>query len=42
MKYRGLYELARRDPRKLVYETELGILNGSEVIPLWLKKFEKS
>ena len=42
MKYRGLYELARRDPGKLVYETELGILNVSEVIPLWLKKFEKS
>jgi len=42
MKYRGLYELARRDPGKLVYETELGILDVSEVIPLWLKKFEKS
>ena len=41
-KYRGLYELARRDPEKLVYETELGILDVSEVIPLWLKKFEKS
>ena len=42
MKYRGLYELARRDPGKLVYETELGILDLNEVIPLWLKKFEKS
>ena len=42
MKYRGLYELARRDPGKLVYETELGLLDLSEVIPLWLKKFEKS
>jgi len=42
MKYRGLYELARRDPGKLVYETELGILDLSEVISLWLKKFEKS
>ena len=42
MKYRGLYELARRDPGKLVYETELGLLNLNEVIPLWLKKFEKS
>jgi len=42
MKYRGLYELARRDPGKLVYETELGILDLNEVVPLWLKKFEKS
>jgi hypothetical protein len=42
MKYRGLYQLARRDPGKLVYETDLGILDLSEVIPLWLKKFEKS
>ena len=42
MKYRGLYELARRDPGKLVYETELGIHDLNEVIPLWLKKFEKS
>jgi hypothetical protein len=42
MKYRGLYQLARRDPGKLVYETELGILDLSEVVPLWLKKFEKS
>jgi hypothetical protein len=41
MKYRGLYKLARRDPGKLVYETEMGILDLSEVIPLWLKKFEK-
>jgi hypothetical protein len=42
MKYRGLYQLARRDPGKLVYETDMGILDLSEVIPLWLKKFEKS
>jgi len=42
MKYRGLYQLARRDPGKLVYETDMGILDASEVIPLWLKKFEKS
>ena len=42
MKYRGLYELARRDPGKLVYETQLGIHDLKEVIPLWLKKFEKS
>ena len=42
MKYRGLYELARRDPGKLVYETELGLHELNEVIPLWLKKFEKS
>jgi hypothetical protein len=42
MKYRGLYKLARRDPGKLVYETEMGILNLKEVIPLWLKKYEKS
>jgi hypothetical protein len=42
MKYRGLYKLARRDPGKLVYETEMGILDLKEVIPLWLKKFEKS
>jgi hypothetical protein len=42
MKYRGLYKLARRDPGKLVYETEMGILDLREVIPLWLKKFEKS
>jgi hypothetical protein len=41
MKYRGLYKLARRDPGKLVYETDMGILNLGEVIPLWLKKFEK-
>jgi len=42
MKYRGLYKLARRDPGKLVYETEMGILDLKEVIPLWLKKYEKS
>jgi hypothetical protein len=42
MKYRGLYQLVRRDPGKLVYETDMGILDLSEVIPLWLKKFEKS
>ena len=42
MKYRGLYKLARRDPGKLVYETDMGILDLSEVIPLWLKKYEKS
>jgi hypothetical protein len=42
MKYRGLYKLARRDPGKLVYETDMGIQDLSEVIPLWLKKFEKS
>jgi len=42
MKYRGLYQLARRDPGKLVYETDMGILNLNEVVPLWLKKFEKS
>lgn len=42
MKYRGLYQLARRDPGKLVYETDMGILSMNEVIPLWLKKFEKS
>jgi hypothetical protein len=42
MKYRGLYKLARRDPGKLVYETEMGILDLNEVTPLWLKKFEKS
>jgi len=41
MKYRGLYKLARRDPGKLVYETQMGILNLKEVIPLWLKKYEK-
>ncbi len=41
MKYRGLYKLARRDPGKLVYETEMGILDLKEVIPLWLKKYEK-
>jgi hypothetical protein len=42
MKYRGLYKLIRKDPGKLVYETEMGILKLSEVIPLWLKKYEKS
>jgi len=42
MKYRSLYELARRDPGKLVYETELGLHELNEVIPLWLKKYEKS
>jgi hypothetical protein len=41
MKYRGLYKLARRDPGKLVYETGMGILDLKEVIPLWLKKYEK-
>lgn len=41
MKYRGLYKLARRDPGKLVYETDMGILDLSEVIPIWLKKYEK-
>ena len=41
MKYRSLYKLARRDPGKLVYETDMGILNLEEVIPLWLKKYEK-
>ena len=42
MKYRGLFKLARRDPGKLVYETELGIRGLEEVIPLWLKKYQKS
>ena len=42
MKCRGLYQLARRDPGKLVCETDMGILNLSEVIALWLKKYEKS
>jgi hypothetical protein len=42
MKYRGLYKLARRDPGKLVYETDMGILDLKEVISLWLKKYEKS
>jgi hypothetical protein len=42
MKYRGLFKLARRDEGKLVYSTEMGIRNLSEVIPLWLKKYEKS
>jgi hypothetical protein len=41
MKYRGLYKLARRDPGKLVYETDMGILGLREVIPLWLKKYER-
>jgi hypothetical protein len=41
MKYRGLYKLARRDPGKLVYETDMGLMDLKEVIPLWLKKFEK-
>jgi hypothetical protein len=41
MKYRGLYKLARRDEGKLVYETAMGLRNLDEVIPLWLKKFEK-
>jgi hypothetical protein len=41
MKYRGLYRLVRRDPGKLVYETDMGILDLSEVIPLWLKKYGK-
>ncbi|MBU4356864.1 MAG: hypothetical protein KJ822_16230 [Proteobacteria bacterium] len=42
MKYRGLYKLIRKDPGKLVYETEMGVLKLNEVIPLWLKKYEKS
>jgi len=42
MKYRGLFKLARRDEGKLVYSTEMGIRNLKEVIPLWLKKYEKS
>jgi hypothetical protein len=42
MKYRGLFKLARRDQGKLVYSTEMGIRNLNEVIPLWLKKYEKS
>ena len=42
MKYRGLYKLIRKDPGKLVYETEMGIRGLEEVIPLWLKKYEKS
>jgi hypothetical protein len=42
MKYRGLYKLARRDPGKLVYSTDMGIRDLEEVIPLWLKKYEKS
>ena len=42
MKYRGLFKLARRDPGKLVYETDLGIRGLEEVIPLWLKKYQKS
>jgi hypothetical protein len=42
MKYRGLFKLARRDEGKLVYSTEMGIRNLNEVIPLWLKKYEKS
>ena len=42
MKYRGLFKLARRDPGKLVYETDLGIRRLEEVIPLWLKKYQKS
>jgi hypothetical protein len=42
MKYRGLFKLARRDQGKLVYSTEMGIRNLKEVIPLWLKKYEKS
>jgi hypothetical protein len=41
MKDRSLYKLARRDPGKLVYETDMGILDLNEVIPLWLKKYEK-
>ena len=42
MKYRGLFKLARRDPGKLVYQTDMGIRSLDEVIPLWLKKYEKS
>ena len=42
MKYRGIYKLARRDPGKLVYETKMGILDLKEVIPLWLKKHDKT
>lgn len=42
MKYRGLFKLARRDQGKLVYSTKMGIRNLKEVIPLWLKKYEKS
>jgi hypothetical protein len=42
MKYRGLYNLIRRDPGKLVYETDMGTRDLGEVIPLWLKKYEKS
>ena len=42
MKYRGLYELARRDPGKLVYETELGLLDLSRGYSPMAEKFEKS
>ena len=42
MKYRGLFKQVRRDPGKLVYQTYMGIRRLEEVIPLWLKKYEKS
>ena len=42
MKYRGLFKLVRRVPGKLVYQTEMGTKTLKEVVPLWLKKYQKS
>ena len=42
MKYRGLFKLARRDPGKLVYETELGIQRFERGYPPMAEEISRS
>ena len=44
MKYRGIFKLVERktDPPRLKYGSKMGKIKLEEVIPLWLKKYEKS
>lgn len=41
MKYRGPYKLHSRKPGRLNYIAEIGATTLKEVIPLWLKKYNK-
>jgi hypothetical protein len=42
MKYRGIFQLKNRKEGFLLYETDLGTRSLEEMLPLWLKKYEKS
>ena len=40
-KYRGVFELERRDEGKLIYSSKAGVLNLAEALDLWKEKYER-